>query len=459
MKLHPPIKRCLRETFLSYLEFLEIVVSNADSFELFHQQNRSDKGEYYLSEVCGIIDSFGNEFLKMNADSIQNILDLQAKYLRKEIYEEYIEGYNHKLEEINSRIRELRIISSSNSGMMNDTRFIPKVKSLLDVVFKEDPVNLEQRMRKKSCHLFKPRRNSRSSDRQETTSTLKPERKNSSRGQVKAPRVKEIRNPFRTRDRSRSKENIAPTLTTSQFQIQKYELQWSGELNPEDKIKLICPISMDPPSLLYTLQNEIGLYMMTLKTTQAIRRTGRFDFLIYNQQFKYCAAFNSSKGLVYKVKANGALLVVYDEGRNEGVPIISFCSAGKQMIVAQSHPTLQTLVSVLKGVEDERPIIMWRISVPVNSFSKIWWFCDRSVIIDNNGIQMILQLNVNGSYKLIRSDSVNNPPNDKESILQKSKYFQNYSLLKCFEGTIWTICHLNRVRVFKEALSNPYIPI
>lgn len=102
------LKESLRDTFLSFLEFVEIIKAMNNNFSRFEKQRRMLANKKYSVILGNVIDEYGSELIALNEKYIQTVAQIQKKFLGKEDSSSFIEDFCRDVEDINRNIQILR---------------------------------------------------------------------------------------------------------------------------------------------------------------------------------------------------------------------------------------------------------------------------------------------------------------------------------------------------------------
>lgn len=102
------LKESLRDNFLSFLEFVEIVKAMNNNFSRFEKQRRMLANKKYSVILGNVIDEYGSELIALNEKYIHSVAQIQKKFLGEDDCSSFIEDFCKDVEDINQNIQVLR---------------------------------------------------------------------------------------------------------------------------------------------------------------------------------------------------------------------------------------------------------------------------------------------------------------------------------------------------------------
>lgn len=128
------LKESLRDTFLSFLEFVEIIKAMNNNFSRFEKQRRMLANKKYSVILGNVIEEYGSELIALNEKYIHSVAHIQKKFLGEDDCGSFIEDFCKDVEDINKNIQLLRD-SPYFDNSKSKIEFVEKLNFILEDFF------------------------------------------------------------------------------------------------------------------------------------------------------------------------------------------------------------------------------------------------------------------------------------------------------------------------------------
>jgi len=139
------LRETLRDSFLCYVEFFEIVNSMDSSFSTFDRQKRLVGNKKYSTLMCNMIENFTAEFIELSDQYVKRIADMQKEFIFEEDLPRFIENFEHDVNQINWSMQNMRDLTISKMNSNGDPTLINKIKELIEAFFPNKNINIQGR--------------------------------------------------------------------------------------------------------------------------------------------------------------------------------------------------------------------------------------------------------------------------------------------------------------------------